>query len=97
MRVDELRAGIAAVREQGRLPFFVNATGGTTVLGAIDPLTEIAAVCRAENLWLHVDVRASIIQRRLSRELILRCNNSIARCRLAWAERCCSRKNTGID
>ncbi|CAL7938340.1 unnamed protein product [Xylocopa violacea] len=55
MRPDQLKAGIAEVRSQGRLPFFVNATCGTTVLGAFDPVLEIAAICREENLWLHVD------------------------------------------
>ncbi|KOC59160.1 Glutamate decarboxylase 1 [Habropoda laboriosa] len=55
MRPDELKAGVAEARRRGQLPFFVNATCGTTVLGSFDPLPEIAAVCREENLWLHVD------------------------------------------
>lgn len=52
---EELKRAIAEARADGRLPFFVNATAGTTVLGAFDPLPEIAAICKAENLWLHVD------------------------------------------
>ncbi|XP_076242356.1 cysteine sulfinic acid decarboxylase [Calliopsis andreniformis] len=55
MRPDALKAAIAETRKQGRLPFFVNATCGTTVLSAFDPLPEIAAICQDEDLWLHVD------------------------------------------
>ena len=37
------------------IPFFVNATAGTTVLGAFDNIEEISKVCKRYNLWLHVD------------------------------------------
>ncbi|KAJ1680433.1 Glutamate decarboxylase 2 [Spiromyces aspiralis] len=41
--------------EHGYKPFFVNATAGTTVLGAFDPLEAIADICAKHNVWMHVD------------------------------------------
>ena len=53
--LDELRRRVAAARDAGRTPFCVIANAGTTNTGAVDPLTELAEFCRAEDLWLHVD------------------------------------------
>lgn len=44
---------------QGYVPMYVNATAGTTVYGAFDPINEIADICEKYNMWLHVDVRQS--------------------------------------
>ena len=43
-------------KARGDIPFFVNCTSGTTVLGAFDPIEDIAAICKKYNMWLHVDV-----------------------------------------
>lgn len=52
----ELEREIHKSLESGQSPFFVNATAGTTVLGAYDPLESIADICGKHGIWLHVDV-----------------------------------------
>ena len=48
-------AAVRADREAGRVPFALCASGGSTNTGAVDPLADLADVCAAEGLWLHVD------------------------------------------
>jgi aromatic-L-amino-acid/L-tryptophan decarboxylase len=55
MRMDRLRERIAEDRRAGLRPFLVIGTGGSVATGAVDPLPEIAALCREEGLWFHVD------------------------------------------
>jgi len=55
MRVELLPALIAADRAAGRTPFCVVGTAGSVDRGGFDPLARIAALCRNENLWFHVD------------------------------------------
>ena len=59
MRADLLEAQIVRDRALGHLPAFVSATVGTTGVNAIDPVVEIARICRAHELWLHVDAAMS--------------------------------------
>jgi glutamate/tyrosine decarboxylase-like PLP-dependent enzyme len=58
----KMRMDVAALREQvlqdrasGETPFLVIGNAGSVSTGAIDPLPELAEVCREFNLWFHVD------------------------------------------
>jgi aromatic-L-amino-acid/L-tryptophan decarboxylase len=55
MDVRVLRKAIAEDRAAGFQPFLVVANGGTVSTGAVDPLRELGALCREEDMWLHVD------------------------------------------
>jgi glutamate/tyrosine decarboxylase-like PLP-dependent enzyme len=55
MLPEALRQAITEDQASGRSPFAVVATAGTTAAGAIDPIPEIATICAAYNLWLHID------------------------------------------
>lgn len=55
MRPDALAEAVRVARSRGLVPFLVNATLGTTVAGALDPVLRIAKIAREERLWLHVD------------------------------------------
>ena len=55
MKPSDLRSQIARDREQGSLPFLVVGTAGSVSTGAVDPLLEIASICREFDVWFHVD------------------------------------------
>ncbi len=55
MQPERLEEAIAAVLARGEKPFLVVGTAGTTVLGAFDPLAELAAIAHRHGCWFHVD------------------------------------------
>ena len=55
MDVAALKRAVAEDRAAGAKPFLVIGTGGSVSTGAVDPLPQLAAYCREEGLWFHVD------------------------------------------
>jgi len=53
----DLERKLTRAKSEGLVPFFVSVTAGTTVLGAFDPIEQVADVCQRHGVWLHVDVR----------------------------------------
>src|SRR5215831_4253947 len=55
MRADALREQIARDRRDGLRPAIVVGTAGAVSTGAIDPLRELSAIAKENDLWFHVD------------------------------------------
>lgn len=53
--INKLKNAIAKDKIEGFQPFCLVASAGTTNTGTIDPLDELARICKAENIWFHVD------------------------------------------
>jgi len=59
IKAELLEAQVQRDRNAGLIPFFVCGTVGTTSSNAMDPLTDIAEICRRYELWFHVDAAMS--------------------------------------
>jgi len=55
MRTDLLREAIAKDKADGQIPIMIVGAAGTVGTGAVDPLYEIAEICKEYQLWFHVD------------------------------------------
>jgi glutamate/tyrosine decarboxylase-like PLP-dependent enzyme len=55
MDVSALRRQLEADEAAGDVPLLVVGTAGSVGTGAVDPLPDIAAVCREHGAWFHVD------------------------------------------
>lgn len=53
--LEALERQIEADRAAGYQPFLVVGAAGTVSTGAVDPLPALAALCREQDLWFHVD------------------------------------------
>lgn len=54
--VSDMEEKILRCQRSGLSVFLVGITAGTTVLGAFDPIEEVAVLCQKYRIWLHVDV-----------------------------------------
>ncbi|TXD83067.1 aminotransferase class V-fold PLP-dependent enzyme [Subsaximicrobium wynnwilliamsii] len=55
MAINKLKSAIAIDKLEGLEPFCIIASAGTTNTGTVDPLLEIAKICKSEDLWYHID------------------------------------------
>lgn len=55
MAINKLKNAISRDRLSGLQPFCIIANAGTTNTGTIDPLEQIAVICKNEKIWFHID------------------------------------------
>ncbi|MAZ27628.1 MAG: decarboxylase [Cytophagaceae bacterium] len=53
--INKLKNAINKDCLEGLQPFCLIASAGTTNTGTVDPLSELAAICKKEKLWFHID------------------------------------------
>lgn len=53
--ISSLSTEIVADRKAGNIPFFINASLGTTNTGTIDPIEEMSFIAQKNKIWFHVD------------------------------------------
>lgn len=53
--INKLKNAIAKDRLEGLQPFCLIATAGTTNTGTVDPLSDLAKICKNEEIWFHID------------------------------------------
>lgn len=53
--INKLKNEIAKDKLEGKKPFCIIASAGTTNTGTVDPLDTLADICEKENLWFHID------------------------------------------
>lgn len=55
MQADKLAKQVQDDKEEGLMPLTIFASAGTTDLGAVDPLDDIAKIANQHDIWFHVD------------------------------------------
>lgn len=55
LSVNKLKNAISRDRLEGFVPYCVIASAGTTNTGTVDPLEDIATICKNEDIWFHID------------------------------------------
>lgn len=55
LQVHALESLILQAKSEGKTPFFVSCTAGTTVTGSFDPLRAVADLCHRHGAWAHAD------------------------------------------
>ncbi len=55
MDINHLTETIAKDKEEGKVPFMLVGTAGTTNTGSVDPMQEMVEISKTEGMWFHVD------------------------------------------